>query len=226
MIRLFPAPQQIAYNWPAIGSVDYRFAGYAPTAIAARFLLHPLFHMKRLISAAFAAVLVAPPLVAQHDSRSTGMHSSGPTLSGQYAFATISEIVRTLKADSTTDWTKVNLEALRQHLIDMDDVMLRASVVQKSVPGGVELTITGTGRTAAAIKRMVTSHAHVLEEHTPYQPTVRPLANGVRLAVVARDASSAATVAMIRGLGFAGLMVEGDHHAAHHLMMARGMSHH
>jgi hypothetical protein len=33
---------------------------------------------------------------------------------------------------------------------------------------------------------------------------------------------------MIRGLGFAGIMVEGDHHAEHHLAMARGggMSHH
>src|SRR5690349_19552961 len=41
-----------------------------------------------------------------------------PTQSGQAAFATISEIVRMLKADPKTDWSRVNIEALRQHLID------------------------------------------------------------------------------------------------------------
>ena len=134
--------------------------------------------------------------------------------------------MKILKADATTDWSKVNLEALRQHLIDMDDVTMRANVVKRTVPGGLQMDITGTGRTAAAIKRMVTSHAHVLEEHTPYQPLVKDIASGVRLTVTAKDTSSASTIAMIRGLGFAGILVEGDHHAEHHLMMARGMGHH
>jgi hypothetical protein len=151
---------------------------------------------------------------------------TGPKHGGQYAFATISEIVRILKADPSTDWSKVNLETLRQHLIDMDDALMRSSVAQKSVPGGMQLDITGTGRTISAIRRMVTSHAHVLEEHTPYKPTVRTIPNGVRLTVVASDTSSAAAVAMLRGLGFAGILVEGEHHAEHHLMMARGSGHH
>src|SRR5437763_2768602 len=41
-----------------------------------------------------------------------------PTSPGQAAFGAISEIVRLLKADPNTDWSKVNIEALRQHLID------------------------------------------------------------------------------------------------------------
>ena len=151
---------------------------------------------------------------------------SGPTAGGQYAFATLSEIVKLLKADATTDWSKVNLEALRQHLIDMDDVIMRANVVKRNVAGGLQMDITGTGRTAVAIKRMVTAHAHVLDEHTPYKPAAKDIPGGMRLTVTAKDTASAATVAMIRGLGFAGIMVEGDHHAEHHLMMARGTGHH
>jgi hypothetical protein len=184
--------------------------------------------MKRLIPVFLIASLFAAPAQAQHnmDHGKPPAANTGPTLGGQYAFATISEIVRILKADPATDWSKVNLEALRQHLVDMDDVMLRAAVVTKNVPGGIQMDVTGTGRTAAAIKRMVTSHAHVLEEHTPYQPAVRSIAGGVRLTVLAKDTTSASTVAMIRGLGFAGILVEGDHHAEHHLMMAKGMGHH
>ena len=45
-----------------------------------------------------------------------------PTMPGQEAFGTIQEIVRMLEADPATDWSKVNIGALREHLIDMDEV--------------------------------------------------------------------------------------------------------
>ena len=34
--------------------------------------------------------------------------------------------MRILEADPTTDWSKVNIGALREHLIDMDEVTMRA----------------------------------------------------------------------------------------------------
>ena len=74
-----------------------------------------------------------------------------PTMPGQDAFGAIQEIVRMLEADPNTDWSKVNLEALRQHLIDMNDVTLKAEAVAKPVDGGIEVTVTGAGRTAQAI---------------------------------------------------------------------------
>ena len=40
-----------------------------------------------------------------------------PTRPGQDAFAAIQAIVQILDADPQTDWSKVDLEALRQHLI-------------------------------------------------------------------------------------------------------------
>jgi hypothetical protein len=43
------------------------------------------------------------------------------------------------------------------------------------------------------------------------------------LTVTASDAADSAFVARLRALGFAGLLVTGDHHGPHHVMIARGM---
>ena len=66
-----------------------------------------------------------------------GMHavSTIPTLIGQDAFGAIQEIVQILDADPNTDWSKVDLEALRQHLIDMNEVTLRADAAPKQIDG-------------------------------------------------------------------------------------------
>jgi hypothetical protein len=68
-------------------------------------------------------------------------------------------IVRLLEADPNTDWSKVDLEAPRQHLIDMNEVTLKANAAAKPVDGGLEIAVTGYGRTLAAIQRMVPAHA-------------------------------------------------------------------
>jgi hypothetical protein len=65
--------------------------------------------------------------------------SATPTMPGQDAFGAIQEVVRILEADPNTDWSKVNLEALRQHLIDMNEVTLKAKAVVKAIEGGKSL---------------------------------------------------------------------------------------
>lgn len=145
-----------------------------------------------------------------------------PTQPGQAAFGAISEIVRMLKADPNTNWDKVNIEALRQHLIDMDDVMMHAVVLQRNVPRGVELTVTGSGRTADAIKRIAVNHTRMLDQDNDYHASAVERGNGALITVTAKNANDPRMVAQIRGLGFAGLMTEGDHHAPHHLAIARG----
>jgi hypothetical protein len=57
-----------------------------------------------------------------------GMHgaSTTPTMPGQDVFGAVQEVVGILDADPKTDWSKVDLEALRQHLIDMNEVTLKA----------------------------------------------------------------------------------------------------
>ncbi len=66
-------------------------------------------------------------------------------MSGQDAFGAIREIVRMLDADPKTDWSKVDIEALRQHLIDMSEVTLKANATAKPIDG-LETTVTGSDR--------------------------------------------------------------------------------
>lgn len=167
----------------------------------------------------FAAI----PAFASAQMDHSQMHDGAlPTQSGQAAFGAISEVVRMLEADPKTDWSRVNVEALRQHLIDMDEVTMHAVVSQRNVAGGLDMEVTGSGRTADAIKRMVINHSRMLEMDGDYHATAVEIANGARLTITAKQTGDARTVAKIRGLGFAGLMTVGDHHAAHHLALARG----
>jgi hypothetical protein len=159
---------------------------------------------------------------AAHEAAVKQCDGPRPTMPGQAAYGAISEIVRMLKTDPNTDWSRVNVEALRQHLIDMDEVTLHAVVAQRNVPGGLEMEVTGTGRTADAIKRMAINHSRMLDQEGEYHATAKETANGALITVTATQPSDARLVAQIRGLGFAGLMTEGDHHAAHHLALARG----
>ena len=145
--------------------------------------------------------------------------ATSPILPGQDAFGAVQEIVRILEADPKTDWSKVNLEALRQHLIDMNEVTLGADAAAKSIDGGVEIAVTGSGRTLAAIQRMVPAHAHELDMIKGWSAKIASLPDGVLLTVTSNDPSE---VQHIRGLGFIGLLVSGGHHQPHHLAMAKG----
>ena len=144
------------------------------------------------------------------------------TLAGQDAYAAIAEVVAILRADPSTDWGKVDLEALRQHLRDMNEVTLNSRVTSTNVPGGARFLVTGEGRTRDAIRRMVTSHAAAMSGNE-FETMVDTAAGGVTLTVTAKPGAES-RVAEIRGLGFIGFMTLGVHHQTHHLMMARGMS--
>jgi len=156
---------------------------------------------------------------AMHQQHMTS--GSMPTLPGQDAFGAIQEIVKILEADPKTDWSKVNLEALRQHLIDMHDVTLNAVAVPTPVDSGLKIVVTGEGRTKDAIQRMVTAHAHEVDGTHLYgwSAQVESLPDGVVLTVTSPDPKE---VAHIRGLGFIGILTSGTHHQAHHLAMALG----
>ncbi len=159
---------------------------------------------------------------AEHAASLAATPCPVPTGAGQAAYAAIGEIVRYLKADPNTDWSRVNVEALRRHLIDMDDVTMRARAAQRNVTDGAEITVTGSGSTVAAIKRMVASHARQLDQDPELRAQVRAVPTGVVLIVTARNAGDTRVATQIRGLGFAGLLTLGDHHAPHHLALARG----
>ena len=181
-------------------------------------------------SAALGAALVAggvwaqnpqpmPPDHMHQHHHPMGTHAMQP---GQAAFGAMAEVVQTLEADPATDWSKVDIERLRQHLIDMDEVVMRATVKATQVPGGLSMDVTGKGRTAQSVRSMLIPHAAELDAMPAWSAKAEQIPDGVRLIVVARDPADAKTVARIRGLGFAGLLVQGGHHGPHHLAMAKG----
>ena len=154
----------------------------------------------------------------------TGMHgrqSGAPgalAMPGQDAFGAIQEIVRILQADPSTDWSKVNIAALRQHLIDMNEVTLHAAAAERALDNGIEIAVTGEGRTLEAIKCMVPAHVSELRE-IGWEAKSEDLPNGIKLTVTASETHP---LTMLKALGFMGIMVQGGHHQPHHLMMAKG----
>jgi ribosomal protein L15 len=162
--------------------------------------------------------------MGMHGGDHHGMHgqqsnlTGAPTMPGQDAFGAIQEVVQILQTDPKTDWSKVNIGALRQHLIDMNEVTLRAAVAPRVLENGVEFTVTGEGRTLEAIKRMVPAHVKELHE-IGWNAKTDELPNGVKLTILAGEAQS---LTKLKALGFMGIMVQGGHHKPHHLMMATG----
>jgi hypothetical protein len=146
------------------------------------------------------------------------IHSGQPTMPGQDAFGAIQEIVGILEADANTDWSKVNINALREHLIDMNEVTLKAVANERRLDNGIEIAVTGDGRTVDAIKRMLPAHARELA-NTGWSATTEDLPNGVKLTVTSTEPRE---VARIKGLGFMGIMAQGGHHQPHHLAIAKG----
>jgi len=173
-----------------------------------------------LFLSAGTALAQTPGQTMDH-SHHAGMQHAGPmpTLPGQDAFGTIQEIVGILEADPHTDWSKVSIERLREHLVDMNEVTLRAASAETPVDGGLRMTVTGTGRTLDAIRRMVPAHAAQMTGVQGWTWKAEPQADGATLTVTAADPKD---VPRIRALGFIGLMAQGAHHQEHHLAMARG----
>lgn len=172
------------------------------------------------------ALLLAPSMAPaqQAHSHSTNMvHGASDiavlTEPGQSTFAALSEVVQVLEADPMTDWSSVDLDGLRAHLVDMDLLATGAAVEVTAMPDGLRAVATGSVPVLDALRRMVPAHAAQLRADPSWSVEAEVLAQAVTLTVTSADP---ATVARIQGLGFFGLMASQDHHRAHHLAMARG----
>lgn len=196
-----------------------------PIRTAVTLALAALAALAAAVASGSAAAQTAMPMdhAAHHATRQADAPvpppATVPTMPGQDAFGTIQEIVRILEADPATDWSRVDIEALRRHLVDMNEVTLNAAAAVTLVDGGATYTVTGDGRTLEAIRRMVPAHAHEIDGVNGWTVKAEPVAAGVALTVTALDPKQAA---QIRGLGFIGVMAQGGHHQMHHLAMARG----
>jgi hypothetical protein len=149
--------------------------------------------------------------------------ASLPAQPGQDAFGAIQEVVQMLQADPHTDWRRVNLEALRTHLIDMNEVTLNAAAVAENLNNGIRVAVTGPGRTRDAIQRMVPAQAAQLNGYRGWHTDTSPLPDGVLLTVTAPQPAEAQR---LHALGFIGVMAQGGHHQAHHWALANGRAFH
>lgn len=156
-----------------------------------------------------------------HWAMITGGGMPGET--GQGAFAAIQEIVAMLDANPATDWAKVDIEALRQHLIDMNNVTLGAAVEAKELEGSVQFSVSGDGLVRESVRRMVQVHATTMNDLDGWKFAAAPSDASAVLTVSPPDQAS---MVELRALGFIGVMARGMHHQQHHWMLAIGMDPH
>lgn len=142
-----------------------------------------------------------------------------PTEPGQSAFAAIAEIVEILEADPKTDWSKVNINALRDHLVDMEKLTMEAKVTQSVEGDKIVFTVSGTPGAIEAAKRMVPAHAAIMSTKAGWAIEGSVSGDTVKMIVSPTPQTSAQK---IKALGFFGIMASGVHHQVHHMGMATG----
>ena len=195
-----------------------------PGAALAQMATQPPADMDAMHHMMHGKHVTTPDKQMQGRNKMAGPQAAGAVASepGQGAFAAIQEIVEILESDPTTDWSKVDIEALRQHLIDMDNVTLRAEVKSEAIDGGMRFTVSGSGPVKDSIQRMVIAHAATMNGAGGWAFTAAETDSGAILNVL----TPAKDIPKLHGLGFLGVMTRGMHHQMHHLMIARGESPH
>ncbi len=141
------------------------------------------------------------------------------TEGGQGGFTAIAEIVALLQADPNTDWSKVNIDGLREHLVDMNEVAINATAKSASTERSVTFTVTGNGRALKAVHAMVPAHAGVLTKSTNWTVEAKVTDTGATMTLISDNPHE---LQKIKALGFFGVMATGAHHQAHHMLMATG----
>jgi len=147
-----------------------------------------------------------------------GVGGSPVSEPGQSAFAAIAEIVAVLKADPNTDWSKVDIPALREHLRDMDIVTIDSKTETLEVEGGLRFVVTGEGDVADAIRRMASAHAGMMDGVDGWVYATEVVPNGAAMTLIVPKGD----FAKLNALGFYGIMASGMHHQPHHWAMATG----
>ena len=181
-----------------------------------------------VLSICFTAAFIAPVHAAEHEHHHHDVAPSTTPLTapGNDAFAAIQETVEKLLADPNTDWSRVNLEALRRHLVDMHNFTLNVEITsQKAINGGLEFTVKPTTPDAAgSLQRLFSAHPAILKQESGWNMTATKNKDGSYTARVTGDTPQDA--AKIRGLGYIGIVALGKHHQAHHWLMATGADPH
>ncbi len=144
---------------------------------------------------------------------------------GNAIFGTIQETIKMLDADPKTDWTKVDLESLRQHLIDMENFTSGVDVLSnEKIEKGSKIVIRAKSKEAHfSLERALKAHPSMMQSETGWTMDVKQNKEEFTLTI---ETQKPEEVARLRALGYIGVMALGDHHQVHHWMMASGSNPH
>jgi len=140
---------------------------------------------------------------------------------GNQIFGAIQETVKALEKDPDTNWNQVNIEALRQHLLDMKAFTKEVEVLDKqAISMGVKLQVHPlTERAKTALKRVLMMHPAMLKKEKGWKMESEQTGNNWTIRCTT---TSSQDVPKIRALGYIGLLAAGAHHQRHHWMIATG----
>ena len=159
-------------------------------------------------------------MAQEHSQMSTPLTEPGNAI-----FGTIQEAIRKLEADPETDWSEVDMEALRQHLIDMRNVAIFVDVSgRREIDDGLRIRVDATTEKAAvSLDRVLQAHPSQLKRETGWEMRVRERESGYIIRVTTENPEE---VEKIRGLGYIGLLAYGAHHQQHHWMLLQSKDPH
>lgn len=179
-----------------------------------------------LFAILIAATVTVPAQAQHHETHSSQGEADAPNsavlqAAGQSVFGAVQEAIRTLEADSTTDWSEVDVDRLRQHLLDMHHVAMHVTVERKtSIEDGVRIRVRPTQEAArAALSRVLDAHPTMLKQETGWTMTVTEDEDAYVLRVTTDTPSERDK---IRALGYMGLLAYGRHHQRHHWTLVQG----
>lgn len=182
-----------------------------------------------VLAAVLLAVAVPRGLHAQHSHApsdttraSAQMQAASPLQApGHSIFGTVQEVIRELESRPNTDWSSVDVERLRRHLLDMHRVAQKVTVANtEPVENGVRITVRPqTDVARASLKRVLSAHPAMLKAEAGWSMTTRTTEDGFVLTTTDPDGEEADK---IRALGYIGLLSYGAHHQKHHWMIVRG----
>jgi len=125
------------------------------------------------------------------------------------------------------------MEALRQHLIDMNNFTVNIDIVRQTpIKNGIEIILVPhNARVLESLKRIFVAHPAQLKSETGWDMNVSELSKHSNTGVVGKYKITVTTkqlkeVTKIQGLGYIGVMAWGNHRQAHHWMLAKGGNSH
>ena len=185
----------------------------------------------RKLSLSIIVTIIAMPMASAHMHHANMNHAAmmgrntAPTQvvlteSGTDPFATLQEVITALEANPDTSWEKVNIEALRLHLVEMQDMTTNVDVKQQYIDNGFQAVVTPTtNRAVKSLTRVLSGHPMQMKAETGWDMQVQNNNSVFTLTVTTNNTKD---VAKIRGLGYIGVMAYGNHHQPHHWAIASG----